>query len=209
MNIYFRNHDLGLTLNGLLLLHKPAGIQSSSFEVRLVTDVTAKITYRIRCGTTFFKIDDTREEYKEDQLLSLLGLTLVEFRNRAYAFVDGEARSFNHIEEDLMTRADKAIVNALMQIDGVLTVIFSGWEIIALRDPKRPKPSLTPLQRAMVRDGKVIFEDVKGKYKDDFKGDKIMPQNTNPLTQSNPDPVIAETGTLGHFCQLPTYGERR
>ena len=60
----------------------------------------------------------------------------------------------------------------------------------------------------MVRDGKVIFEDFKGKYKDDFKsGDKIMPQNTNSLNRSNPDPVVAETETLGHFVSSPLMVE--
>jgi hypothetical protein len=50
---------------------------------------------------------------------------------------------------------------------------------VARRDPTIPLPSLSALQRVLLRDGLVTFEDV-GIYKDDrFKsGDTIIPQNT-------------------------------
>jgi hypothetical protein len=201
LKTYFENHDEGLiTLNGLLLLHNPAGIQESSFYVRLASGATVRIRYRLRCKTVFFENVDTGQECEQDQLFSSLETTRDELMNRAYAFVDGEARCFNDIILDLDARAERPIVKTLMQIDGVLTVMFSGERVVAVRDPEKKMPSLTPLQRSMFRNGHVVFEDLKGKYKDDIAGgDQVIPQNTNPLYQGNPDPITADRGTLGHF----------
>lgn len=88
-----------------------------------------------------------------------------------------------------------------MSIDGVLSVVFSGPKVVAIVDPKKPKPDLDPLQRTVIRAGNVTFEDFDGTFKDDSFacGTQIVAQNTNPLFQGISDPVLAETGTLGHF----------
>jgi hypothetical protein len=121
---------------------------------------------------------------------------MMEFMNKAYAFVDGEARSVTDINLDLEIRARRTITAALRQIEGVLSVAMTGEHFVAKRDPQIPVPTLSALQRVLFRDGLVTVEDV-GIYKDDrFKpGDMIIPQNTNPLQQGNFDPVTAPFGT--------------
>jgi hypothetical protein len=173
MQVYFENHDIGLTLNGLLLLHKPAGIQDSSFYVHLASGATARIRYRLKHDIVVFQIADTGQEFQQDQLFSLHQTTPAEFINRAYAFVDGEARSFEDIRLDLQVRAKRRIVKTLMQIDGVLSVMFLRGKVVVIRDPKKPNPHLTRVQREMFRDGKVVCEEFEGEYKDDFaRGDQ-------------------------------------
>jgi hypothetical protein len=184
MQTYFKNFDLGLTLNGLILLHQIAGIQGSSFEVSLPSGATAKFRFHLKRGTVFLENPETRQVYQNpNQLLSSLHTTQAEFMNRAYAFVDGEARLLCHIKGDLEDRALRSIDKALMPIDGALSVQFAGDKIVVVRDPNKRKLYLTPLQRAMFRDGNVVFEDLVGHFKYDSLtcGDQIIPQNTNPL----------------------------
>jgi hypothetical protein len=80
-------------------------------------------------------------------------------------------------------------------------VQFAGDQFVLIQDPKKRKPFLTPLQRAMFRDGNVISEDLVGDFKDNSftSGNQIIPENTDPLQQGNPDPVITEIGAPGHF----------
>ena len=151
MRVYFRNYDMGLSLSGPFLLHKPAGIQRSSFEFPFVSGATAKIRYSVKRDTVIFENAETGQKYlTQNQLFSSLQTTQAEFMNRAYAFVDGEARSFCHIMRDLEDRANKTITKALMQIDGVLNVMFMGQRecqgmIIAVREPGKRIPCLTSL----------------------------------------------------------------
>jgi len=118
--------------------------------------------------------------------------------NKAYAFVDGEARSLSIIGEDVEKRAYRTITKVLRQIEGVLSVVVAGGRFVAWRNPNIPIPPLTPLQLLLFRVKLVVFKDVVGTYMDDrfAAGDQIIPQNTNPLQQGNLDPVIALTGTL-------------
>ena len=134
--------------------------------------------------------------------------------NNAYAFVDGEARCLTDIRVDLKIWAQRTITPALHQIEGVLSVGWAGGHFVAMRDPKVPVPTLSALQRVLFRDGLVTFEDSGGRIKDEsFKsGDKIIPQNTNPLCQGHFDPVTAAFGTLGHFAstlQEPEMSDER
>jgi hypothetical protein len=131
---------------------------------------------------------------------------MIEFMNNAYAFVDGEARCLTDIRVDLKIRAQRTITPALRQIEGVLSVGMAGGHFVAKRDPKIPVPPLSALQRVLFRDGLVTFEDVVGIYKDDcFKsGDKIIPQNTNPLQQGHFRPCYRSIWDPGPFCQHPT-----
>ena len=129
--------------------------------------------------------------------------------NCAYAFIDDEARHLYSIGKDLEHRACRSIIKVLMQIDGVLSVAFAGNRVKAISDPEKPKPFLNRLQRAVFREGNIVFEDLVGKYKNDSfaSGTQIISQNTNPIQQGNPDPVTAETGTLGHFVSTVIDGE--
>jgi hypothetical protein len=214
MPTYSKNHDgkLGsLNLNGLLLLHKQAGMQGSWFDVPLASGATVRIKCHLQRGTVRYENANTKQE--QDGLLSSFQNTMMEFMNKAYAFVDGEVRSLTNIRLDLEIRARRTITAALRQVEGVLSVAMAGGRFVARRDPTIPVPSLSALQRVLLRDGLVTFEDV-GTYKDDrFKsGDKIIPQNTNPLQQGNFDPVIAPFGTLGHFAstlQEPEMSDER
>src|SRR4029077_4749973 len=142
--------NASITLNGLLRLQKPAGIRGT-FYVRLASGGTVRIKYGFRRKVIFLKNMDTKQEYDQNELFTSLKITRNELMNRAYAFIDGEARSFNDIIFDLGTRAEGPIIRTLAQIDGVLSVMFSGEKVIALRDPKKEIPSLTPLQRSMFR----------------------------------------------------------
>jgi hypothetical protein len=204
MPTFSKNHDdCGrLTLDGLLLLHKEAGMQGSWFDVPLASGATVRIKSHLKRDTVRYENANTEQE--QDGLLSSFQKTMIEFMNNAYAFVDGEARSLTNIRSDLKIRAQRTITPALRQIEGVLNVGMVGGRFIAGRDPKIPVPPLSALQRVLFRDGLVTFEDVVGEYKDDcFKsGDKIIPQNTNPLRQDHFDPVTATFGTLGHFTSI-------
>jgi hypothetical protein len=157
-----------------------------------------RIKSHLERGTVHYENANTKQE--QGQPLSSFQNTMTKFMNKAYAFVDGEARCLTDIRRDLEIRAGRTITTALGQIEGVLSAGMRGGYFVARRDPKILVPSLSALQRVLFRDGLVTFEDV-GIYKDDrFKsGDKIIPQNTNPLQQGNFDPVTAPFGTLGHF----------
>jgi hypothetical protein len=162
----------------------------------LASGATVRIKSHFKRGIVHYKNANTEHantEQEQDELLSSFQKTMMKFMNNAYAFVDGEARSLADICLDLKIRAHRTITPALRQIKGVLNVGMVGGRFVAGRDPKIPVPSLSPLQRVLFRDGLVTFEDVVGIYKDDcFKsGDKIIPQNTNPLRQDHFDPVNA------------------
>jgi hypothetical protein len=201
MSTFSKNHDdyERLTLDGLLLLHKEAGMQGLWFDVPLASGVTVRIKCHLQRGTVRYENANTKQE--QDGLLSSFQNTMMEFTNKAYAFVDGEARCLTDIRVDLKIRAQRTITRALQEIQGVLSVGMAGGHFVAKLDPKIPIPPLSAQQRVLFRDGLVTFEEVVGEYKDDcFKsGDKIIPQNTNPLLQDHFDPVIAPFGTLGHF----------
>jgi len=202
MPTFSKNHDdFGrLTLNGLLLLHKQAGMQGSWFDVPLASGATVRIKSHLERGTVRYENANTKQG--QDELLSSFRKnTMIEFMNNAYAFADGEARSLTNIRMDLEIRVQRTIVRVLHEIEGVLSVEWAGGYFVAKRDPKIRVPSLSALQRVLFRDGLVTFEDVVGIYKDDrfTSGDKIIPQNTNLLQQGNFDPVTAPFGTLGHF----------
>lgn len=160
------NDDYGrLTLDGLLLLHKEAGMQGSWFDVPLASGATVRIKSRLKRGTVHYENANTKQE--QDGLLSSFQKTMIEFMNNAYAFVDGEARCLTDIRADLETRARRTITPALRQIEGVLNVGMVGGRFVAGRDPKIPVPPLSAVQRVLFRDGLVTFEDVVGIYKDD------------------------------------------
>jgi len=197
-----KHYDIGLTPYGFFLLHEVAGIQGSFVELPLTSGATATITFRVKRDAVSFQNSENGQKYEDlNQLLSSLQITQTEFMNTAYAFVDGEADYLSYINGDLDNRATGTITKALMEIDGVLTVIYRGPRIFAVRDPGKEKPSLTSLQRALFREGNILFEDLWGEYKDDSyaSGDQIIAEDTNPLRQGNPDPVLAETGTIGHL----------
>jgi hypothetical protein len=202
------NADGLLTLSALLRLSRPAGIQGKTLGVCLPSGVI-KLRYRTKKnGTVFFTNIEKSQEYDEEQLLASLEMTQASFKNHAFAYIDNEARSLNDVILDLDTRAERSIIENLMRIDSVLCVMFSKEKVIALRDPKKQLPALTPLQRAMVRCGHVTFESIEGEYHDNFeRGDMVVPGNTNPLTSGVADLVTAETGTLGHFLSTPAEGE--
>jgi hypothetical protein len=188
MPTYSKNHDDkfgGLNLNGLLLLHKQAGMQGSWFDVPLASGATVRIKSYLKRGTVWYENANTKQE--QDRLLSSFQNTMMEFMNKAYAFVDGEARSLTNISLDLELRASRTITAALGQIKGVLSVGMRGGHFVAMRDPKIPVPTLSALQRVLFRDGLVTFEEDVGIYKDDrFKpDDMVIPQNTNPLQQGD------------------------
>ena len=211
---FSKNHDdyQTLTLDGLLLLHKEAGMQGPWFDVPLPSGATVRIKSHLKRGTVWYENAGTKQ--KQDGLLSFFQKTMIEFTNKAYAFVDGEARSLTDISLDLEKRASRTITAALHQIEGVLSVGMGRGHFVAMRDPKIPVPTLNALQRVLFRDGLVTFEDSVGEYKDEsFKsGDKIIPQNTNPLWQGHFDPVTAAFGTLGHFVstlQEPEMSDER
>jgi hypothetical protein len=201
-SISSKHYDIGLTPHGFFLLAKVAGIQGSCVEFPLTSGATAKITFHVKQNVISFRNSENRQKDESiDQLLSSLQTTRNEFMNNAYAFVDGEATYLNRIKGDLEHRAMGSIAKALMEIDGVLGVIHRGPKTVAVRDPGKKKPSLTPLQRALFREGNIVFEDLVGEFKYDryANGDQIIPEETNPLLQGNPDPVVAQTGTIGHF----------
>jgi hypothetical protein len=204
---FSKNHDdFGrLTLNGLLLLHRQAGMQGPWFDVPLASGATVRIK-------SYLERDTVRHEYanikrEQVELLSLFQKKhMIEFMNNAYAFVDGEARSLTNICLDLEIRAQRMITTVLSEIEGVLSVGWAGGYFVAMRDPKIRVPSLSALQRVLFQDGLVTFEDVVGVYKDDrfTSGDKVIPQNTNPVQQGNFDPVTAAFWDPGSFCQRLT-----
>jgi pSer/pThr/pTyr-binding forkhead associated (FHA) protein len=167
MPTFSKNHDDygGLTLDGLLLLHKEAGMQSSWFDVPLAPGATVRIKSHLKHGSIYYENANTKQE--QDELLSSFKKTMIEFMNNAYAFVDGEARCLTDIRVDLKIRAQRTITPALRQIEGVLSVGMAGGHFVAKRDPKIPVPPLSALQRVLFQDGLVTFEDVVGIYKDD------------------------------------------
>jgi hypothetical protein len=160
MPTYSKNHDNcgRLNLNGLLLLHKQAGMQGPWFDVPLASGATVRIKSHLQRGTVQYENANTKQE--QDGLLSSFQNTMMKFMNKAYAFVDGEARSLTDIRLDLEIRARRTITAALRQIEGVLSVAMTGGHFVARRDPKIPVPTLSVLQRVLFRDGLVTFEDV-------------------------------------------------
>lgn len=201
MHVATRNYWNGLTLEGLFLLYQQAGIQHS-FEFPISSRTTARFTIHLgNDKVTFQNLDSERIYYHLSDLLLSLNTTPQKLMNGAYAFVDNEARCLFRIAMDLQHRATRSLLKLFMSIDGVLSVVFSGPKVVAIVDPKKPNPDFDPLQRTIIRAGNVTFEYFDGPSKDDCFacGTKIVAQNTNPLFQGISDPVLAETGTLGHF----------
>ena len=200
MQIATRNYHKGLTPEGLFLLYKEAGMQHS-FEYPISSEATVRIAVRVKRKKILFQDLDTKHVYHSlSELLSWLKTTTDTLMNKAYGFVGNEARSLFSISMDLQHRATKSILRLITSIDGVVSVVFSGPKVAAVVDPKKPKPHLLPLQRAVVRSGNMTFEHLVGSFTDDnFARGSQVAQSTNPLMQGISDLVHAETGTLGHF----------
>src|SRR5947209_6014362 len=130
-----------LNLNGLLLLHKQAGMQGTWFDVPLASGATVRIKCHLQRGTVLYENGNTKQE--QDGLFSSFINTMMEFMNNAYAFVDGEARCLTDVRVDLKIRAQRTITLALREIEDVLSVEMAGGRFWAMRDPKIPVPPLT------------------------------------------------------------------
>src|SRR5277367_1812128 len=123
LRISIKHYDMGLTPEGLFLLYREARIQRPSFEFPLAPGAATTILFYLKRDNVVFENAETGQQYQDlNQLLFSLETTPRDLLNRAYTFVDDEARHLYRIEKDLGHRARRSIIKILMQIDGVRSV---------------------------------------------------------------------------------------